>query len=254
MSIILVTNDDGYDSSGINSLFDVMSDIGEPYIVAPDRERSGAGHSLTLDRPLKINKLAANIFSINGTPTDCVTLALNRILPRKPDLVVAGINRGANLGDDISYSGTVSAAVEGTIFCIPSIAFSLNGIDSKYLNTAALYAKKISSYVLSKSLPYDTLLNVNIPNIPPSDVKGIKYTRQGKRIYENAIQDNLSPWGEPFFWIGGGRPLWEHGEDTDINAIQNSYISVTPLHLDMTNYDALSVLRNSASIDFDISE
>ncbi len=242
--LILVTNDDGVHSPGIIALFKAMKEIGDAYIVAPDRERSAVGHALTLHRPLKAEELRENVYSINGTPTDCVALAIHRILPRKPDLVASGINRGANLGDDITYSGTVSAAIEGTILNVPSFAISLVGDKPFHYETAYPFAIEVAKYILDKSLPYDTLLNVNVPNVQRRDIlKGIKITRQGKRIYDNAIQDTYSPWGDKHYWIGGGTPYWEQGEDMDIQAVLDNYVSVTPIHLDLTNYEALEYLK-----------
>ena len=239
----MVTNDDGVHSPGIIALYKAMKGLGDVYIVAPDRERSAAGHSLTLHRPLKAEEIREHVFSVNGTPTDCVTLGINKLLPRKPDLVVSGINRGANLGDDITYSGTVSAAIEGTIFGIPSIAFSLISDKHYHYETATFFTKRIASYVLEHSLPFDTLLNVNFPNISKGEIRGIKLTRQGKRIYENSIQETFNPWGEKYYWIGGGRTFWEHGDEADMEAVQENYISITPIHLDLTNHGALSFLR-----------
>jgi len=241
--MILVSNDDGVHSHGIVALFRAMQELGEAYIVAPDRERSAAGHSLTLDRPVRAEEIRENVFSVNGTPTDCVAVGINKLLPRRPDLVVSGINRGANLGDDITYSGTVSAAIEGTIYNIPSIAFSLITGRHYHYETAAYYSKKIAEYVLEHSLPFDTLLNVNFPNLRANEIKGIKLTRQGKRIYENSIQETFNPWGEKHYWIGGGRTFWEHGDEADMEAVQDGYISITPVHLDLTNHAALSFLR-----------
>ncbi|MCL4458168.1 MAG: 5'/3'-nucleotidase SurE [Nitrospirae bacterium] len=242
--LILVTNDDGVHSPGIIALFKAMKEIGDAYIVAPDRERSAVGHALTLHRPLKAEELRENVYSINGTPTDCVALAIHRILPRKPDLVASGINRGANLGDDITYSGTVSAAIEGTILNVPSFAISLVGDKPFHYETAYPFAIEVAKYILDKSLPYDTLLNVNVPNVQRRDIlKGMKITRQGKRIYDNAIQDTYSPWGDKHYWIGGGTPYWEQGEDMDIQAVLDKYVSVTPIHLDLTNYEALEYLK-----------
>lgn len=243
MGIILVTNDDGVHSPGIIALYRAMKQFGEAYMVAPDRERSAASHSLTMHRPLKVEMLRDHVYSLNGTPTDCVTLGINKVLPEKPLLVMSGINRGANLGDDITYSGTVSAAIEGTIFGIPSIAVSLIHDKQYHYETATFFASKIVSLVLEQSLPDDTLLNVNIPNRPRNQIQGVKITRQGKRIYDNSIQETYDPWGDKHYWIGGGKPSWERGEDTDIDAIRGNYISVTPIHLDLTNYEALSILR-----------
>jgi 5'-nucleotidase len=240
MPLILVTNDDGVHSPGIIALYRAMKNLGEVFIVAPDRERSAAGHSLTLHRPLKVTEVRERVYSVNGTPTDCVTLGVNKVLPERPSLIVSGINRGANLGDDITYSGTVSAAIEGTIFGIPSIAFSLPAAKYYHFDVASAVASEIATFVVEHSLPYDTLLNVNIPNVQSNMIKGIRFTRQGKRIYDGAIQETFDPWGEKHYWIGGGKPYWERGEDTDIEAVGANYISVTPIHLDLTNYEALA--------------
>jgi 5'-nucleotidase len=248
MAIILVTNDDGVHSPGITALFRAMKSLGDAYIIAPDRERSAAGHSLTLHRPLKVEKIRERVFSINGTPTDCVTLGINKLLTTRPDLVVSGINRGANLGDDITYSGTVSAAVEGTIFGIPSIAFSLPEGKLYHFDTASLFAAKLAGYVLEHSLPYDTLLNVNVPNVGKEMIQGVKFTRQGKRVYDNSIQETYDPWGLKHYWIGGGQPYWERGEDMDIDAVSTNFISVTPIHLDLTNYHALDFFKNKLAV------
>src|SRR5512135_1566356 len=164
MPLILVTNDDGVHSPGIISLYRAVKHLGDAYIVAPDRERSAAGHSLTLHRPLKVSEVRERVYSINGTPTDCVTVAINKVLPERPSLVVSGINKGANLGDDVTYSGTVSAAIEGTMFGIPSIAFSLPSAKHYHFDAASAIAHDIAQFILEHSLPYDTLLNVNIPN------------------------------------------------------------------------------------------
>ncbi len=243
--LILVTNDDGIHAPGLAALLKAMAEIGDVYVAAPDRERSAVSHALTLHRPLKAEEIREHVFSINGTPTDCVALAVHKILPRKPDLVASGINRGANLGDDVTYSGTVSAAMEGTILGIPSFAISLAGERPFLYDSAIPFAMDIARYILEKQLPYDTLLNVNVPNIPKEGLKGIRITKQGKRIYDNAIQDIYSPWGEKHYWIGGGKPYWEHGEDVDMQSVMEGYVSVTPVHMDMTNYSALDVLRRT---------
>lgn len=248
MPVILVTNDDGVHSPGIISLFHAMENLGEAYIVAPDRERSAVSHALTLHRPLKAEQLGGRIFSINGTPTDCVVVGISKILPDRPAFVVSGINKGANLGDDITYSGTVSAAMESTIMGIPAFAVSL-AIRQKpslhaHFETAAEVAAKIGAYILAHSLPYDTLLNVNVPDVPFEHLRGVKLTRQGKRVYDDSIQETFDPNGQKHFWIGGGNPYWEHGEDTDIHAVQDCHVSITPMHLDLTNYDALTFLKD----------
>lgn len=248
LMLILVTNDDGVHSPGLIALFKAMKEIGDAVIIAPDRERSAVGHSLTLHRPLKVEEVREHVYSVNGTPTDAVVVGVSKILPRKPDIVVSGINRGGNLGDDITYSGTVSAAIEGTILNIPSFAISIQGDKNYHFETAAFFAATIADYIMEKPMPYDTFLNINVPNLPKKTVKGMKLTRQGKRVYDNSIQEVYSPRGERYYWIGGGVPYWEHAEDTDINAVEEGYVSVTPIHLDLTNYDALERLRKELNI------
>ncbi len=245
--VILVTNDDGVHSPGIIALFEAMKELGDAYIVAPDRERSAVSHALTLHRPLKVEEIAEHVYAVNGTPTDCVAIGISKVLPEKPSLIVSGINKGGNVGDDITYSGTVSAAIEGTIMGIPSFAVSIVGAGNFKFDTAAYYASTVAEYILENSLPYDTLLNVNLPNVKKEKIAGIKFTRQGKRVYDNAIQDTYNPRGEKHFWIGGGTPYWEHGENTDIQAVLDGYVSITPIHLDLTNYDALKFLKEKWS-------
>ena len=253
--IILVTNDDGVRSPGIKALWKAMRAVGEAYMVGPDRERSAVGHSLTMHRPLKVERLGPKAWSINGTPTDCVAIGIEKLLPRRPDLIVAGINRGGNLGDDITYSGTVSAAVEGTIMGIESLAFSL-ALEQKGppgtkpdWETAARLARRTARFVLENGLPYDTLLNVNIPDAPEGGIKGVRFTRQSKRIYQGAIHESNSPWGEVYYWIGGGRPLWERGPDMDMDAVMEGCVSITPIHLDLTDDAAIEWLKKRWSED-----
>ena len=253
MPLILVTNDDGVNSPGLHALFNAMKQFGDVHIVAPDRERSAASRSLTMHRPLKVERLKKRVFSVNGTPTDCVAIGINKILPEKPSLVVSGINKGANLGDDVFYSGTVSAAMESTIMGIPSLAISLviekqSGKAPLNFKTPAKTAAYIGRYVLKKSLPYDTLLNINVPNVKMDAIKGMKFTRQGKRVYDNSVHDILDPHGNQHYWIGGGEPSWEKGPDTDIRAVESGYISITPIHLDLTNYKALNRFEDAVLV------
>lgn len=247
MPLILVTNDDGVHSPGLISLFDVMKNLGDAYVIAPDRERSAVSHALTMHRPLRVEELRDHVYQINGTPTDCVAVGVNKILPERPAFVVSGINKGANLGDDITYSGTVSAAIESTIMGIPAFAVSLaiqKKTGSVHFETASNIALEIGKYILDSSLPYDTLLNVNVPDVHAPGIKGIKLTRQGKRVYNDSIQETFDPHGEKHYWIGGGKPYWEHGEDTDIQAVRDNYVSITPIHLDLTNFEALKFLKD----------
>ncbi len=256
MPTILVTNDDGISSSGIKVLAKTLKTIGEVYIVAPETEQSAVAHALTLHRPLKFEKTAVRTYFINGTPTDCVIIGVNKILPHKPDIIVSGINNGGNLGDDITYSGTVAAAIEGTLLGVPSIAVSLateyhNGHGFKKGTTnsliaAAAFARELVVKVLDRGLPSDTLLNVNVPDIEKS--KGVKITKQGKMVYDNGIQELKDPRGRQYYWIGGGIPKWERGENTDFQAVKDDYISVTPIHLDLTNYAALKHIKNKWNV------
>jgi len=251
MPIILITNDDGVHSPGLIALSRAMRELGDVYIVAPDRERSAVSHSITLHRPLKVEELRENVFSINGTPTDCVILGVHKLLPKRPALVASGINIGGNLGDDITYSGTVSGAIEGTILNIPSFAISLvtgeKHTQHLHLETASSFAIKIGRYILENSLPTDTLLNINIPNRDKSKIPGVKFTRQGKMVYNNAIREVHDPRGKRHYWIGGSQLYEESIKDTDIQAIQDGYISITPIHLDLTNYEALKFLQSKLS-------
>ncbi|KKL65792.1 hypothetical protein LCGC14_2151440 [marine sediment metagenome] len=242
--LILLTNDDGVHAKGLNTLFAAISKSADAYIVAPDRERSASGRSITIDRPLKVVEVSKRIYSISGTPTDSVVIGLSKVLPEPPVLIISGINHGPNLGDDIFYSGTVSAAMEGTLYDIPSIAMSLNmrNGEKPYFETAARVASEIAAFVLANPLPFDTLLNVNVPNAHYDEIKGWKFTRQGKRRYEGAIHDTKSPWGDRYYWIGGGTATWDLNDDNDINTVQDGYVSITPLHLDLTNHNTLEFL------------
>ncbi|HBO85208.1 MAG TPA: 5'/3'-nucleotidase SurE [Deltaproteobacteria bacterium] len=241
---ILVSNDDGVHSDGILRLAKVLKKLGDVFIVAPDRERSAASHSLTLHRPLRVEKVGHNIYSVDGTPTDCINLAINGILPERPDIVVSGINKGGNLGDDVTYSGTVSAAMEGTLMGIPSIAVSLVGHDNFDFKYAARFASKLVKYVISHNLPKDTLLNVNVPGLNNSEIKSYRITKLGKRVYGDAIVEKTDPRGKKYYWVGGNNMKWTGGKDSDFEAIANGYISITPIHLDLTNYSALKEIHS----------
>lgn len=240
---ILVTNDDGIHSEGLIALEEAMSKLGTVYVVAPDRERSAAGHSLTLHHPLRLEEISLNRYSLDGTPTDCVNLAVNGLLDVRPDIVVSGINKGANLGDDITYSGTVAAAMEGTLLNIPSIAVSLDSRSDFNFDAAADSAAKIVKIVMLNGMPVDTLININVPNLPGNELKGWKVTRQGKRIYGDAVIEKTDPRGRKYFWIGGDNLGFEHRDDSDFEAISKGFISITPLHLDLTNHRAVDELK-----------
>jgi 5'-nucleotidase len=243
--LILVTNDDGVHAPGLHFLFEAMKEMGRPVIIAPERDNSGASHSLTLNRPLRVRELAADIYSIDGTPTDCVSVGIAKVLPERPALIASGINPGGNLGDDISYSGTVSAAIEGTMLGVPSFAMSVAGDGPHEFETAASFAGRLAEMILTKGLPPSTLLNVNVPNLPASGINGIEFTRQGRRVYENAIKETFDPWGRKHYWIGGGTPSWDKGGDTDAAVVfLKNRISITPIHLDLTNHESMAELKD----------
>jgi len=245
--LILVSNDDGIHSKGIVALADALAGLGEVVVVAPDRERSAVSHSLTLHRPLRVEEVGPGRHAVDGTPTDCVNLAVNGILRRRPVLIVSGINKGANLGDDVTYSGTVSAAMEGTLLGIPSIAISLLGRDGFRFDVASRFAQRLAAWVLEHGLPADTLLNVNVPasadGASNGGARGVALTRMGRRRYGDAIVEKVDPRGKKYYWIGGEELEFEDAEGTDFHAVGQGLISVTPIHLDLTNYRSFEALR-----------
>ena len=248
--LILVTNDDGVNAPGLAVLRKAMQSLGRVVVVAPLRDNSAVSHSLTMDRPLRVIQIEEDIYAIDGTPTDCVTIAVEKILTEKPALVASGINPGANLGDDISYSGTVSAAIEATMLGIPSFAVSLAATGDLFCyEVVAKYAERVGRDILLRGLPRDTLLNVNVPAGTADEIRGVRFTRQGRRVYEGAIKETSDPWGRKHYWIGGGTPLWDSGEDADANVMLAGFVSITPLHLDLTNHDALACLRQQWSLE-----
>lgn len=237
--LVLVTNDDGISAAGLAALAEALAPLGDVYVVAPEREQSTVGHALTLHRPLRVDRLGERRFAVNGTPSDCVNLAVLGLLPAEPKLLVSGINHGSNLGDDVTYSGTVAAAMEGTLLGVPSIAVSLTAAEQGSFDEAAKIARLLAMRALVEGLPAKTLLNVNVPAGRP---KGIRLTRLGHRVYKEKVVEEKDPRGKTYYWIGGGPPLWDNREATDIIAIQDGYASVTPLHLDLTHYEALGRL------------
>lgn len=240
MTTILLTNDDGIDSAGITALADALQKLGKVIMIAPDRDNSAVSHSLTMNRPLRLKYISHEKIAIDGTPADCVAIALNKLLKKKPDILISGINSGPNIGDDISYSGTVSAAIEGTMYSIPSVAFSMTEKKADYADGAKI-ACQIASIVLDKGLPENTLLNVNIPaNLT---IQGFRVTRQGRRLWHNAIQETTDPWGEKLFWIGGGKPSIDSATDTDVFAVKQGFVSMTPIHLDKTNHEGIFQIK-----------
>ena len=235
MALLLVTNDDGIHAAGLAALADVLSELGEVWVIAPEREQSACGHALTLHRPLRAVPMGERRFAVNGTPSDCVNLAVLGFMPERPVIVVAGINHGGNLGDDVTYSGTVSAAMEATLLGVPAVAVSL--LDGGDLAHAAAVARAVAMRVLVEGLPRQTLINVNVPPHPP---RGLKVTRLGHRVYSDKIVEQADPRGRTHYWIGAGAPAWEALEGTDMAAIHDGYVALTPVHLDLTNHGALA--------------
>jgi len=241
---VLCTNDDGYLSSGIGVLSRAASTLGAVTIVAPDREQSATSNSLTLHHPLRARRSRDGAWIVDGTPTDCVILALSELLPQRPDIVVSGVNHGANMGEDVLYSGTVAAAIEATIIGIPSVALSYCGAFPEELEGFEdLVGSLLETLVQRNPFPKDTLMNVNIPPLPPSEVKGIRVTTLGRRRYSGSITRGKDPSGNEYFWIGGGEVQWRGPEDSDFQAVEDGYVSVTPLHLDLTNHGLLEDIR-----------
>jgi len=235
---LLVTNDDGYLAPGIHTLARAARRLGEVEIVAPDREQSATSHSLTLHHPLRARRTHDGDLVVDGTPTDCVILAVGELLEQKPDVVLSGINHGPNMGEDVLYSGTVAAAMEATMLGIPAVALSYAGSDFEHLEAwEDEVASLLERLVLRDDFPEETLLNVNLPPIAPSQVEGVRVTTLGRRAYVDSLTRARDPNGREYFWIGGGESRWWGGPDSDFRAIRSNHISVTPLHLDLTNYE-----------------
>ena len=239
---ILLTNDDGIHAAGIIALENALKEVGDVFVVAPASEMSGASHSLTLSRPLRIRQIDERHWTVDGTPTDCVTLALNRILSeeQRPHICGSGINHGPNLGEDVTYSGTVAGAMEATILGVPALAFSLLGRENYDFPRAANVARQLMEKVLHEGLPDATFLNVNIPK---RDLNGIRVTKQGLKNARPVISKHIDPRGIPYYWIGEERLGFHSADDTDFEAINQGYVSVTPIRADMTNHRAIDILK-----------
>lgn len=237
---ILVTNDDGIDSDALGPLMDALAEVGRVQMIVPDRNWSGGSHSITLSRPLRVNstrlRTGQPAYMTDGSPTDCVRLAVLGFLKERPAMVVSGINRGANLGDDITYSGTVAAAMEGILADLPSIAISLaySGGDADY-RPAAEFAALLAKNILDRGFEPDALLNVNVPALPKERIQGVEVTRLGKRQYRDQMIERLDPYGQPYYWVGGPAVSEESEPGTDVHAVRSGKISVTPIHLDLTS-------------------
>ena len=253
---ILISNDDGYRARGIIALRGALAGLGDLTVVAPDRNRSGASNSLTLEVPLRVEQAEPDVYFIQGTPTDCVHLAISGLFPFEPDMVVSGINDGSNLGDDVLYSGTVAAATEGRFLGKPAVAFSLNtdglrGDARRHFETGAHYARviveRLQAMPLSMTLGQPTLLNVNIPNIPIDAVKGIKVSRLGNRHRAEHVLRAEDPRGRPVYWVGPAGAGQDAGPGTDFHAVAEGFVSVTPLTVDLTNHGALDTVRTWVS-------
>jgi len=245
---ILITNDDGIFAEGIYKLAKILSLSHSVTVIAPDRERSATGHAITMHHPLRVRKVKfydtnLEAWSVDGTPSDCVKLGVEAIIEKKPDLVVSGINDGPNLGTDILYSGTVSAAIEGAIQGIQAVAISLVGNKNLNFDLAAKISSSIIDYFQYKKLPNDTLLNINIPNKEEKTIKGVKITTLGIRRYSNSFIKRIDPRGQEYYWMGGEIIEEEQKEDSDVCAIRDNYISITPVHFDLTHYNLIEEVK-----------
>ena len=240
--LILATNDDGVHSPGLREMVHALQSLGRVVVVAPDRERSAVSHALTLHSPLRAVEQTPGWWAVDGTPTDCVNLAIHGLLQERPDLVVSGINQGANLGDDLTYSGTVAAAMEATLMGVPALAISLAAerFLAEDFRWSGSWVARLASQLLEHGLPSDTFLNVNLPAGQP---RGVRLTRQGKRRYTDAVVRKVDPRGRAYYWIGAGELMFQELAGTDAYAVDRGYVSVTPLHLDLTNYAAFERLR-----------
>lgn len=236
--LILCTNDDGYLARGLRVLTEAARPLGEVHVVAPDREQSATSHSLTMHVPVRARSVGERTHSVTGTPTDCVMLGVQALLPRRPDFVLSGVNHGMNMGEDVLYSGTVSAAMEATVLGIPAVALSYAGREGiEHLEGYGPLLSRLLAQLLARdTFPRETLLNINLPPIPAGQVKGVRVTRLGRRVFTDAFTRGTDPSGRPYFWIGGGSVEWAPAEGTDNHAVENGYVSVTPLHLDLTNH------------------
>ncbi|GAB1393681.1 5'/3'-nucleotidase SurE [Rhodocyclaceae bacterium] len=233
---ILLSNDDGYFAPGLAALYEAMRGMGEITVVAPERNRSGASNSLTLDRPLHLKQAANGFYYVNGTPTDCVHLAVTGMLEHEPDMVISGINLGSNMGDDTVYSGTVAAAMEGYLLGVPSIAVSLTSFEGRNFATAARVVRDLVERFKAQPFGAPVLLNVNVPDIPHDVLAGVRMTRLGRRHKAEPVVKQVSPRGETVYWVGAAGAAADAGEGTDFHAVENGWVSVTPLQVDLTHY------------------
>jgi 5'-nucleotidase len=241
---ILVTNDDGILAPGVALLADVCGQVGTVTVVAPDREQSGTSHSLTLHRPLRPARRPDGAWQVDGTPTDCVMLAVQALMPEPPAFVFSGVNHGPNMGEDVFYSGTVAAAMEAVTLGVPGVGISFTGSQPEMLGTyAPLLVQLVRQITSVETFPAQMLLNINLPAVPASEVQGIRVTKLGSRFFSESLTRMKDPWGREIFWIGGGTITWTGTENSDHLAVAEGYISVTPLHMDLTNYSLLETVK-----------
>lgn len=241
---ILLSNDDGYQAQGLRALADRLEDFAELTIVAPERNQSGASNSLTLETPLRVEEVRPGVYYVNGTPSDCVHVAVTGLLDREADMVVSGINHGANLGDDVLYSGTVAAAMEGRFLGFPAIAVSLVLEDGRHFKTAAEVTRRLLEHMVEHPLPANTIFSVNVPDLPLEEIRGFEITRLGFRHQSEPVIKTLDPKQRPMYWIGPSGPGQDAGPGTDFYAVANGKVSITPLQIDLTHHKSLPALRD----------
>ena len=241
---ILISNDDGYRAPGIRCLADAVESVAKVTVVAPDRDRSGASNSLTLDSPLRARRADNGYTYVEGTPTDCVHLAITGLLEEEPDMVVSGINSGANLGDDVIYSGTVAAAMEGRFLGLPAIAVSMASFQPAHYATAAQVVLDLLVKLKREPVPAETILNVNVPDLPYDELQGWEVTRLGRRHKSEPVICEQDPRGRPIYWVGPAGSEQDAGPGTDFHAVRNGYVSVTPIHVDLTRYDVIEIVKS----------
>lgn len=241
---ILVSNDDGIQAEGLRALAESLAPLGHVTIIAPDREQSATSHSLTLHRPLRVRKIAPDILSVDGTPTDCVLLGVHGFLDRRPSLIVSGVNHGPNMGNDVLYSGTVAAASEGAFLGIPSIAFSLATWEAASFEAAGRIAHDLVRSLLARGMPRGGCLNVNIPPLPYDRIRGMRVARLGKRVFRDVVVEKRDPRGKSYYWIGGEDPTWEPDDASDFHAVSEGFVAITPLTFELTDYRGIVELES----------
>lgn len=243
--VLLCTNDDGIHAPGLALLAEAAQNHGVVHVVAPDRQQSASSHALTLHRPLRMTHVDGRRHTVDGTPTDCVLIAIKDLLDPVPAFVLSGVNHGANMGEDILYSGTVAAAMEATILGIPAAAISYAGLEGEHISTyGSLVSDLIASILARETFPPGTLLNINLPDIPADESRGVEITTLGQRVYHDSVTRHHDPHGREYLWIGGGRSEWRGSDDSDFRAVRAGYVSITPLHLDLTDFSLIEDVKS----------